>query len=102
MNALNEQEADIIKQNEHIEDLLLDNEGELSTEMKNLFVFSSKTVIYENYEDAFTLLKKNCNWNPQLNILPFINNFIKLEKLVNSNVKELRKLFDCVKVTSEH
>ena len=40
LEALNEQEADIIKLNEHIEDLLLDSEGELSTEMENLFVFS--------------------------------------------------------------
>ena len=41
LNALNDQEADI-KQNEHVEDLLLDNEGELSAEKKNLFVFSLK------------------------------------------------------------
>ena len=40
LEALNEQEADITKLNEHIEDLLLDNEGELSTEMENFFVFS--------------------------------------------------------------
>ena len=42
LEALNEQEADIIKLNEHIEDLLLDNESELSAEMENSFVFSLK------------------------------------------------------------
>ena len=40
LEALNEQEAGITKLNEHIEDLLLDSEGELSTEMENLFAFS--------------------------------------------------------------
>ena len=42
LEALNEQKADIIKLNEHIEDLLLNNEGELSAEMENPFVFSLK------------------------------------------------------------
>ena len=42
LEALNEQEADIIKLNEHIEDLLLDSEGELSAEMENSILFSLK------------------------------------------------------------
>ena len=40
--ALNEQEADMIKLNEYIEDLLLGNAGKLSTEMENSFVFTLK------------------------------------------------------------
>ena len=42
LEALNEQEADIIKLNEHVEDLLLYNDGELSAEIENSFVFSLK------------------------------------------------------------
>ena len=42
LEALNEQEADIIKLNEHTEDLLLDNEGELSAEMENSILFTLK------------------------------------------------------------
>ena len=39
LEALTDQQADI-KLNKHIEDLLLDNEGELKAEKENLFVFS--------------------------------------------------------------
>ena len=50
----------------------------------------------EAYEEAFTLLKNRCG-NPQLIISPHMNNWIVLEKVANSNVKELRNLFDRVK-----
>ena len=42
LEALNEQEADIIKLNEHVEHLLLDNEGELGAKMENSLAFSLK------------------------------------------------------------
>ena len=52
-------------------------------------------VTNEAYEKAFTLLKSRYR-NPQLIIPSHMNNLIKLEKIVNSNVKELRNLFDRV------
>ena len=52
-------------------------------------------VTNEAYQEAFTLLK-NRYGNPQLIISSHMNNLIKLEKVVNSNVKELRNLFDRV------
>lgn len=42
LEALKEQEADIIKLNEHVEHLLLDNEGELGAKMENSLAFSLK------------------------------------------------------------
>ena len=53
-------------------------------------------VTNEAYEEAFTLLK-NCYENPEFIISSHMNNLIKLEKVVNSNVKEIRNLFDRVK-----
>ena len=53
-------------------------------------------VTNEAYEEAFTLLK-NCYGNPEFIISSHMNNLIKLEKVVNSNVKEIRNLFDRVK-----
>ena len=50
-------------------------------------------VTNEAYGEAFTLLK-NRYGNSQRIILSQMNNLIKLEKVVNSNVKELRNLFD--------
>ena len=50
-------------------------------------------VTSEAYKEAFTLLK-NCYGNPKLIISSHMNNLIKSEKVVNSNVKELRNLFD--------
>ena len=52
-------------------------------------------VTNEAYEKASNLLK-NCYGNPQLIMSFHMNNLIKLEKVENSNVKELRKLFDRV------
>ena len=52
-------------------------------------------VINEAYEEAFTLLKNHYR-NLELIITSHMNKLIKLEKVVNSNVKELRHLFDRV------
>ena len=52
-------------------------------------------VTNKSYDEAFDLLKSRYG-NPQLIILSHMNNLIKLEKVSNSNVKELRKLFDRV------
>ena len=47
----------------------------------------------EAYEEAFTLLK-NRYGNPQLIISSQMNNLINFEKVVNSNFKKLKNLFD--------
>ena len=49
----------------------------------------------EPYEEAFISLKNRYR-NPQLIISFHMTNLIKLEKVVNSNVKELRNLFNQV------
>ena len=50
-------------------------------------------VTNEAYEEAFTLLK-NRYGNPQLIISSQMNNLINFEKVVNSNFKKLKNLFD--------
>ena len=57
LEALNEQEADIIKLNEHIEELLFDNEGELSAQVENSFVFSLKVKKYKQKLKSFLDMK---------------------------------------------
>ena len=51
----------------------------------------------DNYSNAWNLLKERYG-NPQLITSCHINNLIELEAVSGSNVKDLRNLFDKIKI----